>query len=124
MPIVLNSGEVVFPTTDRLECPHCRRAEGTKTESGEILRVKSTRPTDEPQVFMRDYLCAKCGYTTTERYIMPRREDDYLSDEEIAERDRRNRARGERMKATKAARKQAEEEDDAENFYGSGISDG
>jgi C4-type Zn-finger protein len=112
VPIVLNSGEVVFPTTDRLECPHCRRAEGTKTESGEMLRVKGTLPTAHPQVFMRDYLCAKCGYTTTERYIMPRREDDYLTFEEIAEREKTSRARAnlmrERRKALKENRSESE----------------
>lgn len=105
MPIRLSTGEIVYPTTERERCPHCISREGTKYESGELLSVTATRPVEPPHVYERDYLCKRCGYTTTARYILAQHEDDYLSDDELVARAAHRRAAGERLRAIRDAQR-------------------
>lgn len=102
MPIRMSTGEIVYPSTERITCPHCISQAGTKGEHHEWLSVVATRPVEPPQVYERDYRCKRCGYETTARYVLPRLEDDYLSDDELAARAERGRAAGERLRALRA----------------------
>jgi hypothetical protein len=104
MSIRMSTGEIVYPTTERERCPHCTRMLGGKYETGELLSVTATRVVEPPQVYERDYRCPKCGYTVTARYVLPRSEDDYLSDDELAARAERGRAAGERLRAIRETR--------------------
>jgi hypothetical protein len=56
------------------------------------MRVKSTKPTDHPQIFIREYVCAKCGYIQVSEYVYPRNESDYYYDSEIKDREDRKEA--------------------------------
>lgn len=97
MSIKRLDGTEVLPTTCRPKCPNCSKIQ-RKGEVVVLLRVRKTVATDHPQIFMREYVCPKCGHIEESEYVYPLRETDYFLDEEIARAEEVKKARSQRAK--------------------------
>lgn len=94
------NGKEFIATTERPKCPACSY-KTRKSEHIVWLRVKETRPTDHPQIFIRKYVCVQCGYVLEDEYVLPRSEEDYLTDKDIEIQRIRNKLNGDRIRGAR-----------------------
>lgn len=100
MSIHLSDGTELVADTERPDCPNCFRQLRKRVDKV-YLRVKSTTPTEHPQVFDRPYVCPKCGYLHEQKYVIPRIKEDYLTDKELEITRLRNQLNGDRIRGAR-----------------------